>query len=369
MILYTENKLSNLGQLIFTGISGKTLTEDEKNFIEKENIGGVILFSENYENPGQLAELVNEIQTLREEYPLFIAVDHEGGRVVRFKNHFTKIPPMLDLAKTTSPKLCFRITKMMAEELSICGINVNLSPVCDVLSNPDNQIIGDRAFGSDPDKVSAFISSAIRGFQTNGILACAKHFPGHGDTAIDSHFNLPIIKKSMEDLRKVDLPPFIKAVKSRVEFVMVAHVIIEGLDPDLPCSLSPKAYDLLRKELRFTKLIITDDMQMKAIADRYSTGEAAAMAIGAGADIIEYRDMDEAKLALEGLKEAVRNKTIKPEILKKKFDRILESKKTYLSEYKPNYIPDIKKVVGSKASENLMKEVQDKIDLNTQTNN
>lgn len=358
--------MSNLGQLIFTGISGTSLTTDEKNFIENENIGGVILFSENYESPAQLAELVNEIQALRQEYPLFIAVDHEGGRVVRFKEHFTKIPPMLELAQANSPKLCFRVTKMMAEELSVCGVNVNLSPVCDVLSNPDNQVIGDRAFGKDPEVVSGFISSAIRGFQTNGILACAKHFPGHGDTSIDSHFKLPIIKKSMDELWEVDLPPFVKAVKSRVEFVMMAHVIIEGLDPELPCSLSPKAYDLLRKELRFTKLIITDDMQMKAIADRWSTGEAAVLAIKAGADIIEYRDMDEAKLALAGLKEAVKDKTFKPEALKKKYDRILESKKTHLSEYRPNYIPDIKKVVGTKASESLMKEVQEKIDLTTQ---
>ncbi|MBT7608756.1 MAG: beta-N-acetylhexosaminidase [Bacteriovoracaceae bacterium] len=358
--------MSNLGQLVFTGISGTILTDEEKNFIEKENIGGVILFSENYESPAQLAELVNSIQALREEYPLFIAVDHEGGRVVRFKNHFTKIPAMLELAKTESPKLCFKVLKLMAEELAICGVNVNLSPVCDVLSNKDNKVIGDRAFGSDPGKVSAFVSSAIRGLQTNGVLACAKHFPGHGDTSIDSHFNLPIIKKNMEDLKSMDLPPFVKAIKARVEFVMMAHVIIEGLDPELPCSLSSKAYDLLRDELRFTKLIITDDMQMKAIADRYSTSDAAAMAIIAGADIIEYRDMNHAKLGLEGLKEAVKNKTLKVDQVKKKYDRILECKKTYLSEYTPNYIPDINKVVGIKSSENLIKEVHEKIEFISQ---
>ena len=357
--------MSNVGQLIFTGISGTELTPDERDFIEKENIGGVILFSNNYESPGQLAELINSIQTLRDEFPLFIAVDHEGGRVVRFKQHFTKIPSMLKIAQTGSPKLCFKVTALMAEELAVCGVNVNLSPVCDVISNKDNKVIGDRAFGTDPELVSVFISSAIRGFQTNGVLACAKHFPGHGDTSIDSHFNLPIIKKSLEELQKVDLPPFVKAVKARVEFVMMAHVIIEGLDPNLPCSLSSKAYEYLRKELKFTKLIITDDMQMKAIADKYSTGDAAVMAINAGADIIEYKDMAEAKLALAGLKEAVKNKTLKADIVKKKYDRVLLSKRTHLSEYKPNYIPDIKKVVGIKASELLMKEVQDKIDLNT----
>jgi beta-N-acetylhexosaminidase len=357
--------VSNIGQLIFTGISGTELTPEEEEFIEKENIGGVVLFSNNFMNPGQLAELVNSIQALRDEYPLFIAVDHEGGRVVRFKEFFTKIPSMLDIARTKSPKLCFKVAKLMAEELSICGINVNFSPVCDVISNKDNKVIGDRAFGTDPEIVSTFISSAIRGLQTNGVSACAKHFPGHGDTSIDSHFNLPIIKKSLEELEKVDLAPFVKAVKARVEFVMIAHIIIEALDADLPCSLSPKAYQYLRKELKFSKLIITDDMQMRAIADKYSTGEAAVMAINAGADIVEYKDMAQAKLALAGLKKAALNKTLKADTIKKKYDRVLLSKKNQLSEYRPNYIPDIKKVVGIKASELLMKEVQEKIELNS----
>ncbi len=353
--------MSNLGQLIFTGISQTSLLDDEKKFIETENIGGVILFSQNYESPAQLAELVNSIQALRKEYPLFIAVDHEGGRVVRFKKHFTEIPSMLDLAKTSSPKLCYHVTKLMAEELAICGINLNLSPVCDVISNKENKVIGDRAFGTDPETVSTFISSAIRGFQTNGVLACAKHFPGHGDTSKDSHHQLPIIKKSLSELKRVDLPPFVKAVKSRVEFIMTAHVIIEGLDPHLPCSLSPKAYDLLRKDLKYTKIIITDDMQMKAITDRYSKEEAAVMAIKAGADIIEYRDMDQAKRALNGLKDAAKTKVLKSELLKKKYDKINETKKVYLSEYGPNYIPDIKKIVGSKSSKNLIEEVKKKM--------
>src|SRR3989339_735804 len=161
------------GQLIFTGISDKVLTSVEKKFIEEQNIGGVILFTKNYESPAQLAELVNSIQQLRQNFPLFIATDHEGGRVIRFKKHFTQFPPMQDIAMLDSPKICFEVHQIMAQELAACGINVNLTPCCDVLTNPANKAIGDRAFSDRPDVVEKFVSSAIRGLQTNNILACA----------------------------------------------------------------------------------------------------------------------------------------------------------------------------------------------------
>lgn len=354
--------MSELGQLVITGISGLELTAEEKTFIENENIGGVILFKNNYDNPAQLAELINSIQVCRSEYPLFIAVDQEGGRVQRFKEPFTVIPSMYDLAKSDSPKVCFHIAKIMADELKACGVNLNFAPVCDVWNNEANKVIGDRAFGTDVDTVSKYLSSFIRGFQTNGIMACSKHFPGHGCTIKDSHHDLPLIKKSMEELRKEELIPFSKAVKSRVEFVMMAHLLVDAIDTELPTSLSPKAYEILREELRFTKIIISDDMQMKAITDRYSTGEAAVMAIKAGADIVEYRDMEEAVKAVDALKEAKKNNSLKNEILRDKFERIRAAKKAYLSDYKPVYIPEIAKVIGSKQSQVLMKEIMTKID-------
>lgn len=353
--------MSELGQLIISGISGKSLTKDEELFLESENISGVILFKENYESPAQLAELVNQIQTCRKEYPLFISTDHEGGRVCRFRDGFSAIPSMQDIGLTDSPKLAFHLAKIMADELSACGINVNFSPVCDVLTNKSNKVIGDRAFSHEDESVSKFVSSFIRGFQTNGVLACAKHFPGHGSTKLDSHFDLPIIKKSIDELREVEFRPFIKAVKSRVEFIMMAHLVVDSIDPDLPTSLSSKAYDLLRNELRFTGMIITDDMEMKAISDKYSYEEAAVMAINAGADIIEYRTMDSAKRALEGLKQAKKTKVLKNEVINKKIERVLNTKKSYLSEYKPIYIPEISKQMKTASSQVLIKEIQDKI--------
>lgn len=349
--------MKDLGQLIFTGISGVSLTDEERDFIEQENIGGVILFSENFESPAQLAELVNSIQKLRDEYPLYIAVDHEGGRVCRFKKYFSQFPPMMNIASAGSPKLCFEVSTIMAKELKACGVNLNLAPVCDILTNESNKVIGDRAFGRDADTVSKFVSSAIRGFQTEGIQACAKHFPGHGSTTKDSHFDLPYVTKPMDELKEEEFQPFIKAIKSRVEFVMMAHLVVDAFDKDKPCSLSPAAHEYLRNELKFSKLIISDDMQMKAITDNYGVEEAAVMAINAGSDIVEYRDFDFAKKALEGLKAALKDKTLKPEIVKDRAQRILNSKKTHLADYSPVYIPEIEKQVNSRQSQLFIEEL------------
>lgn len=350
--------MNNLGQLIFTGISGTSLTDEEAQFLEEENIGGVILFSKNYESPAQLAELINTIQNCRQEYPLFIATDHEGGRVQRFRKGFTDFPAMLDIAQSDSPKQCYTVHKIMAEELSACGVNVNLSPVCDIFTNEKNKVIGDRAFGTDHETVSKYISSAIRGLQTNNILGCAKHFPGHGDTTLDSHYDLPIVKTPMEELKEREFQPFIKAIKSRVEFVMMAHLIVEAIDPELPCTLSPKAYKILRDDMKFSKLIITDDMQMQAITDHYGTGDAAIMAINAGADIVEYRDMKEAQIALEALKEAAKTKKLKNSVIMDRYNNIQKSKKQYFTEYRPTYIPDVSKKVGNATNQRFLEELK-----------
>ncbi|MGZ3787107.1 MAG: beta-N-acetylhexosaminidase [Bacteriovorax sp.] len=353
--------MTQLGQLVFTGLSGLTLTDEEKKFIEKEDIGGVILFSKNYESPAQLAELVNSIQMLRKEYPLFIATDHEGGRVVRFKTHFTQFPPMLDIARLDSPKLVFEVATIMSEELLACGVNLNLAPVCDIWNNEQNKVIWDRAFGTEHETVSKFISSMIRGFQTSGLLSCAKHFPGHGNTTKDSHYDLPIVKKSLEDIKAEEIQPFIKAVKARVDFIMMAHIIVEEIDPDLPCSLSPRAHEMLRNELKFKGLILSDDMQMKAITDHRGTGEAAMMAIRAGSDMVEYRDMEQAVLGLEGLKKAQKEKTIRPQEFTDRLARVAETKKRYFTDYRPIYVPDIEKKFNRKANQQFVEEIKRKI--------
>lgn len=353
-------KPNELGQLFITGISGLTLTEEEKSFIEENNIGGVILFKHNYKDPAQLAELVNEIQKLRDEYPLFISVDQEGGRVKRFQTHFTQFPSMYEVGKVDSPKLTFEVHKIMADELRLCGVNLNFSPVCDVWTNPNNKVIGDRAFGKNPEDVEKHVSAAIRGLHTGNVLACAKHFPGHGDTSKDSHYDLPYVTKSLEDLKNLELIPFVKASKSRVEFIMMAHLVVDAIDKEKPCTMSEKAYTFLRDYLKYKKIIITDDMEMQAITDHFSAEKAPVIALNAGADVLCYRSLEATKVAYEAVKEAVRLQEIKKEKLEEKLKRIEKCKTTYFTEYRPIYIPDIEKGLSAAGNKAILEEITQK---------
>ena len=346
--------MDNYGQLIISGIKGTTLLPEEIDFIKNEKLGGIILFSHNFEDPAQLAELVNSIQKLRDEYPLFISVDQEGGRVVRFKKHFTQFPSMLDLARLDSPKLVFEVHQVIAKELAACGINLSFSPVCDILTNPDNKAIGDRAYGYDAETVEKYISAAIRGLQTSGLLSCAKHFPGHGGTTQDSHNELPLVKTSLQELREREMIPFIKASKSRVEFMMMAHLLVDSIDDKLPTSLSPRAYDFLRNETKFSKIVITDDMEMKAIADRFSIEDAAVMALNAGTDMLLYRFMDDAKKALGAIREAAKKRSIKKELLTEKLSRVERCKKENLASYQPIYIPKIAESFNTQEAKKIL---------------
>ncbi len=346
--------MDNFGQFVITGIKGTSLSQQETEFIRDEKVGGVILFAENFQDPSQLAELVNSIQKLRDEYPLFISTDQEGGRVMRFKTHFTQFPSMMDLARMDSPKLVFEAHEILAKELNACGINLSYSPTCDILTNPDNKVIGDRAYGTDALTVEKYISAAIRGLQTNGVMACAKHFPGHGDTSKDSHFDLPLVKTSLAQLREREMIPFVKASKSRVEFMMMAHLMVDAIDDKLPTSLSAKAYDFLRQETKFSKIVVTDDMEMKAISDRYTTEEAALMAINAGADMLMYRNMENAMKAVNVIREHSKKRLMKKEMLVEKQSRIERCKKENFANYQPIYIPKIADVFQSQASKSLM---------------
>jgi beta-N-acetylhexosaminidase len=355
--------LKELGQLFITGISGLSLTPEEAEFIQEENIGGVIIFAHNYQDPAQLAELINEIQKLRDEYPLFICIDHEGGRVHRLKDEgFTHFPSMAELVKLGSPKIVFEVFAVMATELSAVGINLSFGPVCDILTNSNNKVIGDRSFGEDPLQVEKYVSAAIRGSQTNNMLACAKHFPGHGGTTKDSHFDLPLVKTDLETLKNRELIPFVKASKSRVEFVMMAHLMVDALNDELPTTLSKQACDFLRSELKFKKIIISDDMDMKAISDRFSYGEAAVMAFEAGLDILEYRSFDSMKTAYLAVKASLEDGKLDRKQMELKEKRVLTCKKAFLSEYKPKYIPNISKAMKQVENQKFLKEIHKKLD-------
>ena len=352
-----EAKLK-LGELFIVGFNGLELSDQSAAFISDAGIGGVILFSQNYENPGQVAELTNQIQTCGKEWPLWVSVDHEGGRVQRFKKPFTKIPEAQAIGAMDSPKLAFEIAETMARELKAVGINVNFSPVADIATNPKNPVIGARSYGSEDEIVSKMVTAFVRGHLTQGVQPCVKHFPGHGDTSTDSHFALPKVDHPLETLRNRELKPFIKAFKSDCCIVMIAHILNPKLDPEKPATLSSRVLqDILRKELRYNQIIITDDMEMKAITDHYGKDLAPRMALEAGCDLLTYRTEQAGRQAYESLIRDLESGKLAPEIVEASAARSRALKKTALLPYDPIRIADLGSKIGLAASQALMLKV------------
>ncbi len=249
--------------------------------------GGIILFRRNYTDPDTLQALCADIHTLTPEHPPLIALDHEGGRVHRLSPPFTHFPPALQIGQTGSPQLSHEVGLALGQELRSVGIDIDFAPVLDVYSNPDNTVIGDRAFGSDPQRVAEFGCALAAGLRAAGVLPCGKHFPGHGATVIDSHDDLPYDERNRQTLEELDLIPFQAAIAQEIELLMTAHVVYPALDPQQPASLSSIIMnDLLRKRLGFQGVIVSDDLEMGAIVRHSSVAAAAVQALGAGADLL-----------------------------------------------------------------------------------
>ena len=323
-----------VGQLIMVGFEGTQANEAIETHIRKRFVGGIVLFSRNIQSPQQTAELTNELQRLAEatarQIPLFIGIDQEGGWVIRLKEGATVLPGNMALGATDSTELAERAGEITAVELAAVGVNLNFAPVMDVNNNLDNPVIGRRSFGESPELVSRLGVPYIQGLQRNGVLATAKHFPGHGDTTVDSHFDLPTVNHDLERIHALELQPFRAAIDADVAAIMTAHIIYPAFDADRPATLSPTILtDLLRKELGFDGLLITDDMEMKAIDDRYRSGEAAVMAVEAGADIVMVLWTPTKQIEVfDALLSAVKSGRISQARLDQSVERILKSKGT-----------------------------------------
>ncbi len=285
-----------LGQMFMVGLEGETLSGNERLLLEECAFGGVILFERNCREPGRILSLCRELWNTAAGMPPFIAIDQEGGRVHRLPPPFTRFPAAAHLGTTGDTALAYKAGRATAAELALAGINLNFAPVLDVNSNPRNALIGDRAFGCTPDRVIDMSSAWARGLREGGIVPCGKHFPGHGGTDKDSHFDLPLVAKSLNQLRSLDLPPFAGACKHRLEALMTAHVLYPALDPELPATLSERVVTgLLRHQLGYDGVVFSDDMEMKAISDRYHHKQAALLAARAGIDVLLFcHDMSKA---------------------------------------------------------------------------
>lgn len=327
-----------VGQHLIVGVSGHALTADEKKFISGQNIGGVILFGRNVSEPKQVLELCKEIQALRKsqisQIPLTISIDQEGGRVARLKKPFTIWPPLKQLGVADSPNLSYQFAHCMGLELRSVGINLDYAPVLDVFTNPENKVIGDRAVSSDPNMVAKQASALVRGYLKAGIIPCGKHFPGHGNTLVDSHEDLPKEDSDLPRLEKVELIPFKKAFKSGLDLVMTSHISFPKVDPVWPVTLSEIFLKkLLRDEMRYKGIVITDDLGMGAVAKNYDIKQIPVRALQAGVDILLYCNVPEAPpIAIDAIHEAVGNGALKKEDLESSFQRIKAWKATHLKE-------------------------------------
>lgn len=342
-----------VGQLFIIGFEGKTPSKEVESFIQKNSIGGICYFGHNVESPEQLANLSNYLQGLSPDMPLFVTIDQEGGLVSRLGPPFCEIPSPGQLEKS-SPTEVFEMMQIMGAEMKAIGINWDFAPVCDVNSNPENPIIGrfNRAYSSDVETVERLASGAVRGLQKSGVIACAKHFPGHGDTTADSHLTLPVIEHSYERLNDVELKPFRRVIRSGVETVMTAHVLYTAIDDAYPATLSKTIIqEMLRKECRFNGVIVSDDMLMKGITEHYPNEQAVVLAVQAGIDQLLYcMNFDAQERAFEALVKAVIDKEIPLYKIEESIKRAHQLKKKYIGEkYQPVDPKKAKEIVGCEA--------------------
>jgi len=248
--------------------------------------GGVVLFKRNVKELGTLRRLTSDLRALLGPAAL-IAVDQEGGRVARLRAPFTEWPPMRRLGDANSSTLARRAGRAMGHEIAAAGFNCDFAPVLDVNSNPANPVIGDRSFSSDPRRVARIALAFARGLEEAGVLCCGKHFPGHGDTSVDSHLALPEVTRTQRELRCVELAPFRYAIAANLPMLMTAHVRYPALDPERAATLSrPILQTLLRRELGFRGVLVSDDLSMHALDGSGSLGEVAVAAINAGCDLL-----------------------------------------------------------------------------------
>jgi len=322
-----------VAQLFILGLGSETdgFSMDLARFVAETQAGGYILFSDNITTVEDTRNLTDAIRIFS-HIPPFIGIDEEGGTVSRLRvaglPGYTAQPSARDIGRTGDVSNAYASGVAIGEALDSIGVNLNFAPVADVLTNPNNTVIGSRAFGSDPEIVADMASAFQAGLHSTGVLSSPKHFPGHGNTADDSHFGSAVIASDAQHLREVEFVPFERLISEGAEFIMTGHVLVPEVEPDgLPATLSEYFMtDVLRGELGFEGIIITDAMNMGAIAHDFTASEAAVLAIKAGVDMIlmpeSFSD------AMAGIIEAVENEVIPRERIRESLFRIFTTKQS-----------------------------------------
>ena len=321
-----------VGQLVIVGMDGTELNEKIKNLIQNYHAGGVILYKKNITGSTQLLQLLNQLKSSNNsKIPLFLSLDEEGGPVSRLPDEITKLPSNKIIGEINNENLSYNLGQALALQLKAYGFNLNFTPVLDINSNPQNPVIGDRSFGAGADLVSRLGVATIKGLQDGGVIPVGKHFPGHGDTLVDSHVGLPVVTYDLDRLRNFELLPFQAAIGSGVDAMMVAHILLPKLDDKFPASLSHNIITgLLKEELGFQGLVVTDDLTMGAIVKHYSLAQAAVQAVKADNDLLLVCHDYESQLAvLQALQTAVASGDIPEARIEESVYKILQLKQKY----------------------------------------
>jgi beta-N-acetylhexosaminidase len=328
-----------IGQLLMVGFWGTTPSPEIIDLIQRYHVGNVILFSRNIHDTLQVLELTQQLQEIAKEagqrYPLLIAIDQENGIVQRLGNTATIFPGTMALGAIGSEEIVYKVAMATGNELKELGINMNLAPVVDVNNNPDNPVIGVRSFGEDPSLVARLGAAMVKGYHAAGILSCLKHFPGHGDTTIDSHLSLPVIPYALQRLEALELVPFRSGIETGAESVMIAHIAFPTLTEQntLPATLSSSIVQgLLRKQLDFKGVILSDCMEMRAISDTFGTESAVVMALKAGTDIVLVsHKFERQRASIEAIQAAIASHELSTQAVLQGAERVLKLKARYLS--------------------------------------
>ena len=338
-----------VGQLLIGGFEGTEIGDQATRLVQEYQVGGLILYGRNIAGAGQLVTLTNGLKALNGDgIPLFLSIDQEGGGVDRMPPEVRRTPGAYCVGQTGSVPAAQSYGDVLAAECAAFGLNLDFAPVLDVWSNPGNTVIGQRAFSADARTVAGLGPAAARRMMDQDVIPAVKHFPGHGDTAVDSHVGLPVVDKSPEELEETELIPFRAAIQSagtdgQVPAVMVAHILLTQLDPERPASLSPAVVTgLLRDELGFAGAVLTDDLTMGAVTQSYGLGEAAVLAVEAGCDILLVcHGQDSVPAVRTALLEAAASGRITAERLDESVYRILRLKTEYALTNEPVSPPDL----------------------------
>lgn len=339
-----------VGQMFIVGVEGSTLNDSIKEMARDYHVGGFIFMGKSVKSTSQLLKLLNavKIANSNNKIPLFLSIDQEGGRVDRLPVEFNRFPTNREIGRINSEELSYNIGSTLAYEIGSFGFNMDFAPVLDVDTNPKNTVIGDRAFSTSPKVVSSLGVETMKGLQDGNVISVGKHFPGHGDTTVDSHVGLPKVNKDLKQLASSELIPFKKAIENNVDGIMIAHILLPKIDSKYPATLSKTVIsDILRGQLGFKGIVITDDMTMGAIAKNYKIGAAAVSSIEAGSDIILIaHDYNKGRDAITSIIKEVNNGNISMDRIDESLYRILKLKKKYNLQDNTIDSVDVKEING-----------------------